>query len=67
MFIPRTPLIKIGDRVCSTKVIHTLSGTFTPGHVFTIVGETHRGWVLKDDDGNGANDVGWAGFIKVGD
>lgn len=67
MFIASKSPIKQGDRVRSNKEISTMAGTFTAGHVFTVVGETERGLVLQDDDGNGLNDAGWDSFVKVGD
>lgn len=67
MFIASKSPIKQGDRVRSTKEFRTMAGTFTAGHVFTVVGETERGWMLQDDDGNGLNDAGWSHFVKVGD
>lgn len=64
MFIARNTL-GVGDRVRSTKAINVMGGTFTAGHEFTIVGESERGWDLRDDDGREVIEVGYTNFEKV--
>jgi len=50
-------IIDIGDRVEAVKDIDIIRGTFTKGHVFTVVGCNNRGFNLIDDEGNECNDV----------
>lgn len=64
MFIKSKQTIEVGDQVISMKKIVTLSGTFTPGHIFKVVGMSNRGYEVIDSDGNGANDAGFD-FEKV--
>lgn len=52
VFIPNTGNFSKGDKVRLTESAETLQGTFTAGHVFTVVDYTLRGWDLEDEDGN---------------
>lgn len=50
MFIPNENIIKVGDRVRLTHNVKTLSGTFTRGHEFNVIGDGERGFDLQDDE-----------------
>ena len=51
MFIPSKTKIKVGDRIVLTQALVMEDGTFTVGHLFTVVGEGERGFDLVDFDG----------------
>lgn len=49
--------IQIGDRVVATRNLELITGTFTRGHRFKVIGSGDRGYDLIDDDGNRCLDV----------
>ncbi len=43
--------MKIGDRVYITEEVKLFGHIFEPGHQFTIISSSERGWDLQDDEG----------------
>ncbi|EON7637034.1 hypothetical protein ABV23_RS00885 [Escherichia coli] len=51
----------VGKQVQLLEDVSTMSGTFTKGHIMTIIAETSRGWDLEDADGNHILEAGFYG------
>lgn len=51
----------VGKKVQLLEDVSTMSGTFTKGHIMTIIDETSRGWDLEDADGNRILEAGFYG------
>ncbi|QXN76498.1 hypothetical protein [Escherichia phage BF17] len=54
----------VGKKVQLLEDVSTMSGTFTKGHIMTIIAETSRGWDLEDADGNRILEAGYFGHIE---
>lgn len=57
-FIPNKTTSTVGARVKLNRDIQMWHGTFTKGHVFTVVSVGVRGPDLKDDDGRELLEMG---------
>lgn len=68
MFIPSISF-KPGDTVQNIRSITTVAGTFTEGHLFTVIGHSsdpHKpGLHIRDKDGNEILDANPAILIKI--
>jgi hypothetical protein len=67
MAFVKTPSM-IGKKVILTRERVAMSGKFEVGSVVTIVAEDeHRGYTLRDDDGNQLRECGWGGYTELGE
>lgn len=58
-FIPANP--QKGDRIRIDADVRVIAGTYTKGHIFTIVENGDLGYTLRDDDGRFLYDFGRLG------